>query len=231
MKPITKASVEQTDTLKIIGIITMVIDHVGKVFHPEIIEMQVIGRLCYPIFAYLLVIGFLHTSNWKQYAYRIALFAFISQPLFSLIFQTYILNVLFTLLIGLLSLLAISRRYWITYVLLLAISTLDIMEYGLQGVLLINFIYVFRNRPVLAFFILFFHFGIQLFIDINSILKDLILNSTLLITPSPSLDVFGLISLLLIYWRFSWNLWLPKNFYYLFYPCHLLLLLIASKVI
>ena len=38
------------DYLKIVAIFTMIIDHIGYFFAPEIIELRLIGRVAFPIF-------------------------------------------------------------------------------------------------------------------------------------------------------------------------------------
>ena len=53
-------------TLKIIACILMVIDHVGVILLPHLLILRVIGRLSYPIFAYLLAEGCRYTRNKKK---------------------------------------------------------------------------------------------------------------------------------------------------------------------
>ena len=56
-----------TFTLKIIAMITMIIDHVGFLFfqdnHQTYIILRSIGRISFPIFCFVLVEGFFHTSD------------------------------------------------------------------------------------------------------------------------------------------------------------------------
>ena len=53
-------------TLKIIACILMVIDHIGVILLPHLLILRVIGRLSYPIFAYLLAEGCRYTRNKKK---------------------------------------------------------------------------------------------------------------------------------------------------------------------
>lgn len=115
-------------TLKIIAVVTMLIDHVGAcVFEHGLLRMEniradenlylllknvdqvlrLVGRIAFPIFCFLLVEGFLHTRDRKKYALRLFLFALISEIPFDLAIRGSFVdfqyqNVFFTLLIGLL---------------------------------------------------------------------------------------------------------------------------------
>jgi hypothetical protein len=61
--------------LKIIAVVTMICDHVGYIFMPEVEILRIIGRLSLPIFCYFIVQGFLHTRNLKKYIMTILIFA------------------------------------------------------------------------------------------------------------------------------------------------------------
>lgn len=50
-------------TLKIIGCIFMVIDHVGVILFPDLEILRIIGRLSYPFFAYFIAEGCRYTRN------------------------------------------------------------------------------------------------------------------------------------------------------------------------
>lgn len=113
-------------TIKIIAIVSMLIDHIGAVVvyryigytirqgniaPNEIYELyhllRNIGRWGFPIFCFLLVEGFLHTRSVVKYALRLGLFALVSEIPFNLAFSGRVFdpsyqNVFFTLFIGLL---------------------------------------------------------------------------------------------------------------------------------
>jgi hypothetical protein len=96
----------RNDMLKIIAILTMLIDHTGYLFFPHQMIFRTIGRIAFPIFAYQIAIGFQKTSSRKKYALRLFLFACISQiPYFwfnpKLDFEWGSLNIMFTLLLAL----------------------------------------------------------------------------------------------------------------------------------
>lgn len=93
-------------TLKMIAIITMVIDHVGAVLFPMNMMFRYIGRISFPLFVFLLVEGSIHTSRIRKYELRMFLFALISEIPFDLAFSNEIVNihsqnVFWTLTIGL----------------------------------------------------------------------------------------------------------------------------------
>ena len=163
-------------TLKIIAIISMLIDHIGAVIfergllnaehilaNPPLRQqlytidriLRLIGRPAFPIFCFLLVEGFFHTRNVKKYAFRLFLFAFISEIPFDLalrgtFFYIKYQNVFFTLLVGLLVMILADRyqeNRWLQSLIFVAglgAGYLLHSDYGYKGVLLIEILYFFR---------------------------------------------------------------------------------------
>ncbi|MEQ8756329.1 MAG: TraX family protein [Coleofasciculus sp. G1-WW12-02] len=91
--------------IKLIACLLMLIDHVGRVFFPEATIMVAIGRLSFPLFAWLAAQGENYTSNIWNYVFRLILLGVVSQPIYShvysLIFSaTPPLNILFVLAAG-----------------------------------------------------------------------------------------------------------------------------------
>ncbi|MGM0379505.1 MAG: TraX family protein [Bacillota bacterium] len=96
----------RNDLLKLFAMFTMLIDHIGYLFFPNILLFRTIGRMAFPIFAYHLSIGYSKTSNLRNYIIRLFIFGLITYIPYSffnpkLKFNPFKLNILFTLGISL----------------------------------------------------------------------------------------------------------------------------------
>lgn len=93
--------------LKLIAIITMVFDHSGYLIYGHLSWMNFVGRIAFPIFAFQISEGYIHTHNLKKYFVRLIIFALISQIPYAwfgyCFFSKMSLNIIFTLILGLLS--------------------------------------------------------------------------------------------------------------------------------
>ncbi|ERJ13034.1 TraX family protein [Haloplasma contractile] len=96
--------------LKLLAILSMLIDHMAVVLieqsDPIYIIMRGFGRLAFPIFAFLIAEGYVHTSNKLRYLFRLFLFALVSEIPFDLAFKGELIdfssqNIFFTLSFGL----------------------------------------------------------------------------------------------------------------------------------
>lgn len=171
-------------TIKIIAIVAMLIDHIGAVIVERMITAQSggvysyedplvvldtvlrgIGRIGFPIFCFLLVEGFVHTRNVAKYALRLFAFALISEVPFDLAFAGRVFypdyqNVFFTLLIGLLVMIAfrtIEEKMTAPHAVKIFLDLLALgvgagiaqlinTDYAAIGVVCIMVLYVFRNN-------------------------------------------------------------------------------------
>lgn len=152
-----------SDMLRIIAIVLMISDHVWATFMSFGDWMTYIGRMAFPIFAFQIAEGFVHTSNLKKYTLRLLTFALISELPFNLFyssrwFNPYHQNVLFTLLLGLLAIKVIDGirkdrsakniTFSVLWLILICIaSTIGFVDYGFLGMLTVVMFYLFRNFP------------------------------------------------------------------------------------
>lgn len=174
--------------LKLIGILTMLIDHIGAavlelgvlrgqgmVYNIDIlgttrgqqildvdILLRSVGRIAFPIFCFLLVEGYVHTSNYRRYLKSMLVFALVSELPFDLaVWNTPIYlgsqNIYFTLSIGLAALYFLDRiktvdtfRRGMIAGLIVAGACLAAqllwVDYGFYGVLLILLFYYLRGK-------------------------------------------------------------------------------------
>lgn len=84
------------NALKIIGAVSMFIDHVGVLFFPRVLFLRIIGRLAFPIFAYLITEGCRHTKNKLKYFLNLAVFGVIFQLVYFLITESRHMNIFIT---------------------------------------------------------------------------------------------------------------------------------------
>ena len=70
------------DKLKIVAAASMLIDHIGAYLFPHIIVLRIIGRIAFPIFAFMIAEGCHYTGNKKKYLFNMILLAVFCQGAF-----------------------------------------------------------------------------------------------------------------------------------------------------
>lgn len=134
--------------LKLVAIITMIVDHVGVIFFPGERWLRMIGRIAFPLFCWGIVIGAERTRNIWKYARAatggvpVSLHA-CAQALPDAIY------VIVTLLLGVLAIIGMRYRWYYSQVwapaLALLLSAMFKMDYGWRGVLLFILMHLARN--------------------------------------------------------------------------------------
>lgn len=149
--------------LHILAMVFMLMDHLWAAVLPGQNWLTCVGRLAFPLFAFLCVEGYFHTQNFKRYGLRLFIFALLSEIPFDLmyggtIFYPFHQNVLWTFLLGLLGIHWMERvrlkgnrlRYALAAVAAVAIGfclgTLGMTDYYGAGVLTVFVFYFFRGR-------------------------------------------------------------------------------------
>jgi len=95
--------------MQLLAMLTMLIDHIGLIFYSDQWGWRVIGRIAFPIYAYCIVLGYQHTKDIKKYIFRLFIIALLSQYPYMLALDTMGLNVVGSLLISLMVLVALNR--------------------------------------------------------------------------------------------------------------------------
>lgn len=210
--------------LKWIAIITMVIDHVGAVLFPHYMTFRVIGRIAFPIFCFLLVEGFFHTRDIYRYLMRLGAFAVLSEIPYDLAFHGRVLeiegqNVFFTLFLGVLLMYLMEKNrnvpIRIVYVLLtMWAASVFHTDYSYRGILLILIYYLLRDKKELKASV-GAAWNILLYMDIRNLAR----------IPVQYFGAFASVPIALYNGERGPKI---KYFFYLFYPCHLLVLYVCK---
>lgn len=141
--------------LKIIACITMFIGHVPFVFPTLTFICVSIGKIAFPIFAFLISEGYVHTKNWRKYLKRLLSLALISQIPAYLLFKENLsgiyLNIFFTLSLGLLTIRLIDKiknKYlnFIIITFIAFIAEISGCDFGAIGILMIIAFFINRNN-------------------------------------------------------------------------------------
>ena len=159
--------------IKMIAVACMAVDHTAKIVlhdnnklyeklfaigHTDVswqfIMQCVIGRIAFPLFAFLIVEGYSHTRSVRRYALTMFLFAILSVVPWSLMhgscFYLGSQNVMFTLLLGILAIHSIERlsssRAAVAVVVTLLTAWLTHCDYGASGVAFIVLLHLLRHR-------------------------------------------------------------------------------------
>ncbi|AGB29683.1 TraX protein [Prevotella dentalis DSM 3688] len=143
--------------LKVIALVSMTLDHIACYLMDNGLAydaMRTIGRMAFPIFAFLLVEGYVHTRSVRKYAVNLFVFALVSDIPWWLLNHDNTHNVFFTLLLGLVvmeGMNKIDNKPLLLCVLMAAVcgmATWVHVDYEYSGILLICAFYIFRTNNV-----------------------------------------------------------------------------------
>lgn len=149
-------------SLHILAMFFMLLDHMWATIVPGNEWMTCVGRLAFPIFAFLLVEGFFHTSSRKKYAQRLLFWALVSEIPFNLmvggrLFFPIHQNVLWTFLLsfGLMAWIEKKKdaplwqrvaRFTAAFVIGLLVGTLTMVDYYGYGIAMVLTFYLCRGN-------------------------------------------------------------------------------------
>ncbi|MEM3051224.1 MAG: TraX family protein [Candidatus Bathyarchaeia archaeon] len=145
------------DLLKLIAILAMAIDHIGVILYPDWLMLHIIGRLAFPLFAYLVALGIESTKKPKKYLATLFGFAVISQVPYFLAFGIQPFerfNILFSLLLGALTIYLFNKRSLLTIVPALLSIFLN-TEGSIYAMLTVACMKLLKSNPLIGFLALF----------------------------------------------------------------------------
>ncbi len=234
-----------SNILRIFATVFMLSDHMWASVMPGNKWMTYLGRLAFPIYAFMITEGYIHTSNRKKYLLRLLVFAVVSEIPFDLfynstVFDPFNQNVLFTFVWGLLAIMQIDKikaafkekkniaKTTAISVLLIALISLGakftFTDYKFLGYLTVIMFYLFRDFPFafVAQFIAMLHLNWFFFkgevvpIEIFEKLTEI---------PTQVFAVFALIPIWLYGGKKGRSLGKVGQYgFYTFYPVHMLIL-------
>lgn len=217
-------------SLKIIAVICMICDHIRYIdisLDTELTKM--LGRVAFPLFAFLISEGCIHTKNIKKYMKRLLVFAFISQIPYSMfclgcnVTSEIVLNIFFTLFLGALAIQIYQEdeNYSIKSLKILCIilcAELLNTDYGFIGVLTILNFYIFKDKKIIKYIIYMLLYFAWLFTIIGFDFN--IINGYI-----PYFIGYLLVPIFLQLYNGKLGRYKIKYFFYIIYPLHLLVLL------
>ncbi len=215
------------EIIKYLAIVSMTIDHAGIILFDENEIMRAYGRFAYIAFAFLLAYHYRYNTHDKfQYQMRLLKWAFISQVPYSLA-------------------LGIDAGLNIMFLLYMSINAINLTENLLQKTdsrkeILFNILDIFTLSALilLTYFTGYFIFGVLIIIffyytfENKAVMPFLLISAALLNGLSIIYAVAGVISVLIIY-NLQTSLKLKrinKYYFYAFYPLHLIILWLISRV-
>ena len=143
--------------LKVIALVSMTLDHIAYYLMDKSIAydaMRTVGRMAFPIFAFLLVEGYVHTRSVRKYALSLFIFALVSDIPWWLLNHDNTHNVFFTLLLGLIAIEGMSKidnkplLWCVLMITICAIAKFLHVDYEYSGILLICAFHIFQPDKV-----------------------------------------------------------------------------------
>ena len=146
-----------------IAIVSMAIHHTAMVLWQIVpafvlVPMYFFRGITFPIMAFFVVEGFRRTSNIKNYMARLLLFGLVAQVPYTLAFGLTTLNIIFTILLGLVLLALYDKFYvngsgkpwrrtlFVVLFIVLVLVTSTILEGGLIGPVIIFLLHVIKDE-------------------------------------------------------------------------------------
>ncbi|RDY27015.1 conjugal transfer protein TraX [Romboutsia weinsteinii] len=225
-------------TLKIIAIITMLLDHIYTYMTPVGVDVPIwfgyLGKLSAPIFFYLIVEGFFHTRDRKKYLSRLAIFGVLMIGV-GMIFGIHN-NIFLSLTLSILILMIIDyakysekKIMWIPAIVSVVILGFIYIftEASLYGLGMTLIFYIFREKKMTMalIYVLFSLLPVFSIIGMPEAYEQLFL------FDYQWMMVFSIILILMYNGKLGLKNTFTKWMFYIFYPAHLIAVVLIAKII
>lgn len=233
--------------LHIFAMVTMLCDHLWGTAMLKYDILTSIGRITFPIFAFMIVEGYTHTKNLKKYVLRLLIFAVISEIPFNLMMGSRIFypihqNVLWTFLIsiGLIHLNELARKkgkIWLniltgigTVILGYIVGIITYVDYYHYGILIVLVFYFFRQRKWWSFLgqaLCLWYICEEM---ISGFAYEIAIGDTVVYFTRQCFAMLALIPIWLYRGKRGYHSKALQYFYYAFYPAHMLVLCLIKAL-
>lgn len=234
--------------LHILAMTFMLMDHLWATLLPAQEWLTCVGRIAFPIFAFMAVEGYFHTHNLKKYLLRMLIFAVISEVPFDLMyggtwFYPVHQNVIWTLMMGLagIHLMETVRKKKRTFVYILVsaivvilgglLGTLSMVDYYGIGVLTVFIFYFFRGRKwwcLLGQMLALYWVNVEL---LGGLMYPIRLFGMEFELCQQGLALLALLPIWLYHGRQGYHSKPFQYFCYAFYPMHMLVIVLVLNFI
>jgi len=233
-------------SLHVMAMAFMLCDHLWGTIIPGNDWLTCIGRIAFPIFAFLIAEGFFHTRNLKKYVLRLLIAAVLSEIPFNLMVSGSLLypfhqNVLWTFLIAIgmmyanekVRAQAVWKRMAVafaTVVIGALAGLLSFSDYFHAGVLMVLVFYFLRGRSWLCFAGQAICLWYLNFEALGGLVYEFSLAGTTIVFPQQGFALLALIPIWLYRGRKGYDSKAFQRFNYLFYPLHMLILSVLAMI-
>lgn len=211
--------------LKVIAMVSMVLDHIGVALFPEVEWLRILGRLALPIYAFMIAEGCRHTKNMWRYFGSMAFLAAICQLVYFFAMGSLYMCILVTFslsiaLIGLLKQAQNNHAFFWTLLLMLGVCGAFFLceilpgrlphtdfqiDYGFLGVMIPVCVYATKDRA--------------------GKMTVMLLSFVCMATIYGGVQWWALLAVpLLLLYNGRRGKWKMKWFFYFFYPVHLVVI-------
>ena len=229
-----KFGIFSNNVLKIIACIAMLIDHMGLILFPKVLVLRFIGRIAFPIFAFLLAEGCFYTKNKLRHFLVLTGFAIIMQVVLFIAtgMTAFSIFMHFSIAVGICHLIDLTDKCFRKKQIILAVGFILIILFLLVGVVYVDNTtsYLRSNYGMYAIFIPVVMYLVRKYIKKFHLFVNVFLICLSMVVmhyfyPYALYQLYGCFAAVIVLLyngkKGKFNL---KYLFYIFYPLHMVVL-------